>query len=101
MSQGVSAGVWHRRWHRPPVNSVCHPTDITPVQRHLSTSRVIAARSHQTSGQLNCDLEADSGGLSLASIYRALADHDKAQRYPEAVAEAQAEFVALHTGSVR
>ena len=32
---------------------------------------------------------------SLASIYRALAGHDKAQAYPEAVEQAHAEFAAL------
>jgi hypothetical protein len=32
---------------------------------------------------------------SLASIYRALAEHDKQQRYPEAVAQARADFTAL------
>ena len=32
---------------------------------------------------------------SLASIYRALAEHDKRQAYPEAVAAAQADFAAL------
>jgi DNA invertase Pin-like site-specific DNA recombinase len=32
---------------------------------------------------------------SLASIYRALAEHDKHQRYPEAVAQARADFTTL------
>jgi hypothetical protein len=32
---------------------------------------------------------------SLASMYRALAEHDKPQRYPEAVAQARADFTAL------
>ena len=32
---------------------------------------------------------------SLASIYRALAEHDKAQSYPEAIDQANADFVAL------
>jgi DNA invertase Pin-like site-specific DNA recombinase len=36
---------------------------------------------------------------SLASIYRALAEHHKAQSYPEAIELAHAEFAALHTGS--
>lgn len=35
---------------------------------------------------------------SLASIYRALAEHDKAQSYPEAVAAAHADFAALQAG---
>ncbi|SDH37568.1 recombinase family protein [Nonomuraea jiangxiensis] len=33
---------------------------------------------------------------SLASIYRALAEYEKAQAYPEAVEAARAEFVELH-----
>ncbi|MGN9789413.1 hypothetical protein ACTMTF_49095 [Nonomuraea sp. ZG12] len=33
----------------------------------------------------------------LASIYRALAEHEKAQAYPEAVAQARADFADLHT----
>jgi DNA invertase Pin-like site-specific DNA recombinase len=36
---------------------------------------------------------------SLASIYRALAEHDKRQRRPDAVDRAHAEFAALQTGS--
>jgi DNA invertase Pin-like site-specific DNA recombinase len=36
---------------------------------------------------------------SLASIYRALAEHEKRQAYPQAVEQAHAEFAALHTGS--
>jgi len=32
---------------------------------------------------------------SLASIYRALAEHDKQQRYPEAIAQARADFTTL------
>jgi DNA invertase Pin-like site-specific DNA recombinase len=32
---------------------------------------------------------------SLASIYRALAGHDKAQAYPEAIEQAHADFAAL------
>ncbi|MEU8358092.1 hypothetical protein AB0C27_18950 [Nonomuraea sp. NPDC048882] len=34
---------------------------------------------------------------SLASIYRALAEHDKRQAYPEVVEAARAEFGALDT----
>jgi DNA invertase Pin-like site-specific DNA recombinase len=34
---------------------------------------------------------------SLASIYRALAEHDKRQRYPEAVQQAHADFAILQT----
>jgi hypothetical protein len=35
----------------------------------------------------------------LASIYRALAEHERRQRHPEAVAAAQADFVALQPGN--
>jgi hypothetical protein len=36
---------------------------------------------------------------SLASIYRALAEHAKAEAYPEAVAQAHSDFAALqHSG---
>jgi hypothetical protein len=31
-----------------------------------------------------------------ASIYRALAEHDKAQAYPEAAQQAHADYAALH-----
>ncbi|HLU74709.1 MAG TPA: recombinase family protein [Nonomuraea sp.] len=36
---------------------------------------------------------------SLASIYRALAEYEKRQRYPEAVAQADADFAALQAGT--
>jgi DNA invertase Pin-like site-specific DNA recombinase len=36
---------------------------------------------------------------SLASIYRALAEHEKRQTYPEAVEQAHAEFAALRTAN--
>jgi hypothetical protein len=36
---------------------------------------------------------------SLASIYRALTEHEKRQVYPETIEQAHAEFAALHTGS--
>ncbi|GHB29030.1 hypothetical protein GCM10010306_021880 [Streptomyces umbrinus] len=36
---------------------------------------------------------------SVASSYRPLADHEKAQAYPEAVEAAQAEFTALRQRS--
>ncbi|MFF3691639.1 hypothetical protein [Streptomyces sp. NPDC002187] len=36
---------------------------------------------------------------SVASIYRALAEHEKAQTYPEAVEAAQADFTALRQRS--
>jgi hypothetical protein len=34
---------------------------------------------------------------SLASIYRALAEHEKAHAYPEAIEQAHADFAALHS----
>ena len=36
---------------------------------------------------------------SLASIYRALAGHDKAQSYPEAIGQAHADFAALQVAT--
>ncbi|WP_234357061.1 MULTISPECIES: hypothetical protein [Streptomyces] len=38
---------------------------------------------------------------SVASIYRALAEHAKREAYPEAVAQAHADFSALQAGEVR
>ncbi|MFI0155933.1 hypothetical protein [Streptomyces lydicus] len=38
-------------------------------------------------------------GPSVASIYRALTEHEKAQAYPEAVEAAQADFTALRQRS--
>jgi hypothetical protein len=35
---------------------------------------------------------------SLASVYRALAEYEKAQRYPDAVEQARDEYAALHRG---
>jgi hypothetical protein len=35
----------------------------------------------------------------LASIYRALAEHEKRQRYPEAVEQAHTDFAALQAGA--
>ncbi|MGW6503567.1 hypothetical protein [Nonomuraea angiospora] len=35
---------------------------------------------------------------SLASIYRALAEHEKVQRHPDAVEQARAEYAAFHKG---
>jgi hypothetical protein len=34
---------------------------------------------------------------SLASIYRALTEHEKRQAYPEAIAQAHADFAELRT----
>src|SRR5664279_756013 len=36
---------------------------------------------------------------SPASIYRALAEHDKAQAYPEAIDQSHADFAALQTST--
>ncbi|OEJ28916.1 hypothetical protein AS594_35335 [Streptomyces agglomeratus] len=36
---------------------------------------------------------------SLASLYGALAEHEKAQAYPEAIEAAHADFAALHARS--
>ncbi len=36
---------------------------------------------------------------SLASIYRALAEHDRRQRYPEAVEQARADLAALQAAT--
>jgi hypothetical protein len=37
---------------------------------------------------------------SVASVYRVLAEHEKAQAYPEAIAAARAEFAALQNADV-
>ncbi|MGP4004625.1 hypothetical protein [Streptomyces sp. 8N706] len=37
---------------------------------------------------------------SVASIYRALAEHAKREAYPEAIAQAHTDFAALQTGEV-
>ncbi|MGW3473290.1 hypothetical protein ACWDKQ_33640 [Saccharopolyspora sp. NPDC000995] len=36
---------------------------------------------------------------SLASIYRALAEHEQRQRHPDAVEQAHADFAALTAGA--
>ncbi|WP_442818285.1 hypothetical protein [Streptomyces sp. NBC_01727] len=36
----------------------------------------------------------------LASIYRALSEHERAQTYPEAVAQAHTDFAALQTEDI-
>ncbi|MGW0586705.1 hypothetical protein [Streptosporangium sp. NPDC002607] len=38
-------------------------------------------------------------GPEWRTIYRALAEHDKAQAYPDAVAQAHSEFAELATGT--
>ncbi|GAA3832871.1 hypothetical protein GCM10022226_62630 [Sphaerisporangium flaviroseum] len=57
----------------------------------------------ETVEQIRPDLIIPTGkrkGLnpSIASIYRALADHDKTQAYPEALAQARADLAALQAG---
>ncbi|AJT68618.1 hypothetical protein T261_7016 [Streptomyces lydicus] len=37
---------------------------------------------------------------SVASVYRALAEHAKREAYPEAVAQAHADFAGLHAGEL-
>lgn len=37
---------------------------------------------------------------SVASIYRALAEHEKKEAYPEAVEQAHADFAALQAGEL-
>ncbi|MGN9788664.1 recombinase family protein [Nonomuraea sp. ZG12] len=77
---------------RPPV--------ITDDMLHTVLRRRAAG---ETVEQIRPDLIIPTGkrkGLnpSTASIYRALADHDKAQAYPEALAQARADFAALQAG---
>ncbi|MET8585711.1 hypothetical protein ABZX39_33310 [Streptomyces collinus] len=40
------------------------------------------------------------GTVSVASIYRALAEHAKREAYPEAVEQAHADFATLNSGEV-
>lgn len=75
---------------RPPV--------ITEDMLHTVLRRKAAG---ETVESIRPDLIIPTGrrkGLnpSVASIYRALAEHEKAQSYPEAVEQACAEFAALH-----
>lgn len=77
---------------RPPV--------ITDDMLHTVLRRRAAG---ETVEQIRPDLIIPTGrrkGLnpSIASIYRALADHDKTQAYPEALAQARADFAALQAG---
>ncbi|WP_336215947.1 recombinase family protein [Nonomuraea sp. LPB2021202275-12-8] len=76
---------------RPPV--------ITDDMLHTVLRRRAAGESVE---QIRPDLIIPSGrrkgrNPSLASVYRALAEQDKRQAYPEAVEAAQADFAALHT----
>jgi DNA invertase Pin-like site-specific DNA recombinase len=74
---------------RPPV--------ITDDMLHTVLRRKAAG---ETVAQIRPDLIIPAGkrkghNPSLASIYRALAEHEKRERYPEAVAQAHADFAAL------
>jgi hypothetical protein len=61
------------------------------------TQRVLAV--HLSSGGPACYALRKGRNPSLASIYRAFAEHHKAQSNPQAIELAHAEFAALHTGS--
>lgn len=74
---------------RPPV--------ITDDMLHTVLRRKAAG---ETVEQIRPDLFIPTGrrkgkNPALASIYRALAEHDKAQAYPEAIEQAHADFAAL------
>ncbi|MFB0627023.1 hypothetical protein [Streptomyces sp. AB3(2024)] len=78
---------------RPPV--------ITEDMLHTVLRRRAAGESVE---QIQPDLIIPTGkrkghSPSVASIYRALAEHEKAQAYPEAVKAAQADFAALRQRS--
>ncbi len=78
---------------RPPV--------ITDDMLHTVIRRRTAGESVE---QIQPDLIIPTGkrkgqSPSVASIYRALAEHGKAQAYPEAVEAAQADFTALRQRS--
>ncbi|MER5422757.1 recombinase family protein [Streptosporangium roseum] len=77
------------------------PAVITEDMLHTVLRRRAAGESVET---IRGDLIIPTGkrkgrNPSLASIYRALAEHDKAQSYPDAVAQARAEFAELTTGT--
>jgi DNA invertase Pin-like site-specific DNA recombinase len=78
---------------RPPVitNDMLH----TVLRRHADGESIAAIRK---------DLIIPTGkragrNPSLASLYRALAEHDKHQRYPEAIEQAHAEHATLHASA--
>ena len=63
-----------------------------------------AARNGESVEQIRPDLIIPTGKRkgqhpSPASIYRALAEHEKAQAYPEATDQAHADFAALQTST--
>ncbi|MGO4427127.1 recombinase family protein, partial [Streptomyces sp. MCAF7] len=79
---------------RPPV--------ITDDMLHTVLRRRASGESVE---QIQPDLIIPTGkrkgqSPSVASIYRALAEHAKHEAYPEAVEQAQADFAALHAGDV-
>jgi DNA invertase Pin-like site-specific DNA recombinase len=73
------------------------PQVITDDMLHTVLRRRAAGESVET---IRTDLIIPTGkrkghNPSLASIYRALAVHDKTQAYPEAIEQARADFAAL------
>ncbi|MER5628276.1 recombinase family protein [Streptosporangium sp. NPDC002544] len=77
------------------------PAVITEDMLHTVLRRRAAGESVET---IRGDLIIPTGkrkgrNPSLASIYRALAEHDKAQAYPDAVAQAHSEFAEITTGT--
>ncbi|MFE7712476.1 hypothetical protein ACFU6I_43615 [Streptomyces sp. NPDC057486] len=73
------------------------PAVITDDMLHTVLRRRASGESVE---QIRPDLIIPTGkrkgqNPSLASIYRALAEHEKAQAYPEAVEAAHADFAAL------
>lgn len=75
------------------------PPVITDDMLHTVLRRRAAGESVE---QIRPDLIIATGkrkghNPGLASIYRALAEHEKRQAYPEAVAQAHADFTALRT----
>jgi hypothetical protein len=65
-----------RGWLRPCVAATAAPAVIIPTGKRKGQSP------------------------SVASIYRALAEHEKAQAYPEAIAQARTDFAALQNADV-
>ena len=82
-----------------PKEPPCRPPVITDDMLHT----VLRRRTHDESIEdIRPDLIIPTGKHkgripSLASIYRALAEHDMRQRYPEAIQQAHTDFAALQT----
>ncbi|MFH8520190.1 hypothetical protein ACH4CE_34985 [Streptomyces gelaticus] len=80
----------------------CRPPVITDGMLHTVLRRRANGESVE---QIHPDLIIPTGKLkgrnpSVASIYRALAEHAKREAYPEAVEQAHADFAALQAGEV-